>query len=84
MLSDDISSAYELLWCSIHEYDYSEEYKCLLVDTLTNMSLIMYNLDNPEGDLTVHDLRDLVLIRWARRDCDVQQCNQDCGCECHA
>ena len=72
MLSDSMHEACETIWEAVENYNYSEDYKNEIVEALTNLGYIMYQLDRMKEDCkwTKEDYKnEYVLKRWSSRSC---------------
>ncbi len=73
MLSDSLHDACETIWEAVQNYDYSEDFKDELVDSLVKLNYIIYRLDRLSADCTwsEEDMKKHILKKWAKRNCSV-------------
>lgn len=66
MLSDSLFEIVEKLWEEIRHYEYSDSYKNELINAITEMAFITYQLDRMKKDIiwTKEDMRKYVTDRW--------------------
>ena len=65
-LGDELHAASETIWEAIKKYDYSEEYKEEIVNSLAGLLSVIYKVDRDEKDqlLTKQQLKKMITRRW--------------------